>query len=178
MSWQIFFELETKEQKSQCFAFLHKKILYNFSKKKMSPETAEDLTQDVCVKVMQNIEKILSKCQNVDHFKNYIYKLAKNILLDYIDKEKKHLNSEVLEEISIETPDGIILEKELRQILYSCMGKVNENWCDILIWKEVDGKSANEILLLSGVSERTQRLWRAKTKEQLKTCIESNLQNE
>lgn len=178
MSWEIFFELETETKKSQCFAFLHKKIVHNFYNKKIAREDAEDLAQDVCVRVMQNLDGILDKCENVLHLKNYIYKLAKNILFDHIQKQKKSLSSIAVEEICVETPEGVILEKELNYILYGCMEKINENWCEILIWKDVQGKTANEILLLSGVSERTQRLWRSKAKDQLKTCIENKLQNE
>ncbi|BBM83959.1 RNA polymerase sigma factor [Candidatus Uabimicrobium amorphum] len=178
MSWEIFFELETAAKKSQCFTFLHKKIVHNFYNKKIAREDAEDLAQDVCVRVMQNLENILNKCQSVHHLKNYIYKLAKNILFDHLQKQKRSIKAAEIEEVYVETPEGVILEKELNYILYGCMEKINENWCEVLIWKDVEGKSANEILLLSGVSERTQRLWRAKAKDQLKTCIENKLQNE
>ena len=178
MSWQTFFEIEDETAKERCLTFLHQKIMHNFCNKKLTREDAEDLAQDVCVKVMQNIDKILCKCQNAMHLKNYVYKLAKNTLLDYIHKQKRCANSNEIEETHVETPDGIVLKQELYHILYGCMEHINENWCEVLMWKDVDGKSANEILLISGISERTQRLWRAKAKEQLKTCIENKLRND
>jgi RNA polymerase sigma-70 factor (ECF subfamily) len=59
---------------------------------------AEDLTQDVFVKIIRNIDKF--DIHGKAKFSTYTVTIAKNSFIDYLRKEKKYLLSQSFEDIS------------------------------------------------------------------------------
>ena len=61
------------------------KLIYNFVYKNVGNEaSAEDITQEVFLKVFNNIKKI----KNQSSFRSWIFNIAKNTSLDYLKKKK------------------------------------------------------------------------------------------
>ncbi len=74
------------------FKKIYRYILLSINDK----QTAESITVDVFF----NIYKYLSKIKiNSKNFKPWIYKIARNLTIDYFRKEKKHNRNQSLEEI-------------------------------------------------------------------------------
>jgi RNA polymerase sigma-70 factor (ECF subfamily) len=87
--------------------------IYNFSVRFVGIENANDITQDVFLKVWKNIKKFNSDKAS---FKTWIFRIARNTITDYLRKKKSihfsSLNTE--EEIYGENiPDESMLQDEV-----------------------------------------------------------------
>jgi len=87
------------------------KFLFKISE---NEQLAEDLTQEVFIKVIRNIEKfdVYGKAK----FSTYVIKMSKNIYIDYLRKEKKFfqlgpIKENFLDEVSIPSFEESLLDK-------------------------------------------------------------------
>ena len=77
---------------------------------------AEDLTQDVFVKIIRNIDKF--DVHGKAKFSTYAVTIAKNSFIDYLRKEKKFLLSQSLDNISTVEPFAFGFEESLLDRVY------------------------------------------------------------
>jgi RNA polymerase sigma-70 factor (ECF subfamily) len=134
----------------------HSKMVYNISLQYLQNiEEAEDVTQEVFVKVYQNLEKF--NATNAT-FKTWIYRIAINQNLDVLKtkKAKKRLGfitsifykdtNEPLTELVHFNHPGVALEnKELMEKLFSTINDLSENQRTVIILLKIEGLSQKEV---------------------------------
>ncbi|MBS4201982.1 sigma-70 family RNA polymerase sigma factor [Bacillus sp. FJAT-49732] len=116
-------------------------------------ELAEDLVQEVYVKVYKNYETFEGKSRE----KTWLYAIARNVAIDYIRKQKG-INETHLSEIDAyqlkdtsPIPEEIVLRKDEVQQIYSCKMKPNQKV--ILDLRFIRGLSISETASTLGWSE-------------------------
>jgi RNA polymerase sigma-70 factor (ECF subfamily) len=146
-------------------------------------QESQDLTQDVGVKVIRNIK-------NYEHtyaFYTWLYRITVNCCIDFLRKKRRHApeisltpNSDddapdQMREHNIrdETfmPDKTLLNLELSNVMNQAIGQLSEKLRAIIVLKEVDGFSYEEISDILDCSRGTvkSRLFRAR--ERLKELL-------
>ncbi len=127
---------------------------------------AEDLTQDILVKIMLNLSSFSGRSK----LSTWIYSITYNFCIDAIRKRKKRNETE-LEEKMEETPeDNEIEDKKLLEIkleqLKRIMDTLNEGDKSVLMMKYMDNMSIVEIAEIIDKSESAvkMQLKRAKHK--------------
>lgn len=124
-------------------------------------EDAEEITQDVFVKVYRSMEKFREEAQTG----TWIYKIALNTCLDYHRAKKRkrrwgifsslfELDGEILPEQSINHP-GLLLEgKEELARIYRHIQALPEKQKSALLLSKMEGKSQKEIARILNTSPK------------------------
>ena len=149
--------------------------LRNYIMRKVSDEqTANDIVQDIFEKVIKNIQKL----ENVENLQEYLYKMARNAVVDSFRSRKL-----IFEEIDANKVDSSIIveevtdSKSLNGIISKCcikpfIQKLPEKYRDALVASEINNVSQKELaeqlnISYSGAKSRVQR-----GREKLKTLLQ------
>ena len=142
-----------------------------------------DLTQEVFLKVFRKIKNY----EPTYSFYTWLYRITVNCCIDFLRRKKRHIqgvslssipgddSNEIGKERDIpdETfvPDTYLINKELDEVLKTAIGELSEKLRAIIILKEIEGFSYEEIADVLGCSRGTvkSRLFRAR--EQLKELL-------
>ena len=117
-------------------------------------EEAEDLAQDVFVKLWQNRSAIIY----VENLNAYLYRMAKNLLYDYIEKSQKLSFSQVATTSDIpamETLEELIFANELNQLIELTIEKMPAQRKTIFMMSRKEGINNEEIAQCLNISKRT-----------------------
>ncbi len=140
--------LKLKSGDSDAFAFFYDQYvsrIYRFVLIKVADrQLAEDLTQDIFLKVWQH----LVDKKNVRSFQAFIFRIARNTVFDYYrQSQKQELPLEYLEE-SISVSDGIILKidqsLEAAQLI-KAIRQLKPEYQEVLILRYVEEMSIDDI---------------------------------
>jgi RNA polymerase sigma-70 factor (ECF subfamily) len=132
------------------------------------PATAEDILQDVFVKIQQR----LGQLQDPAKLQSWIYLIARNAVVDHYRTRKE--TSEVPESLPAEPaekdPEIEGLKASFRRMIYS----LPEPYRDALVLTELEGLTQKELaerlgISVSGAKSRVQRA-REQSKEKLHEC--------
>jgi RNA polymerase sigma-70 factor, ECF subfamily len=142
-------------------------------------EEAEDVTQEVFVKVYNN----LSKFEQQASFSSWLYRIATNCALDAIDKIKRRpTNSEsaLLDSLSTAGPEESVIRAELRDCINKVLKKLGHEQAHVLILRDFEDLSYDEIAeaLTASLSAVKMRIHRARLAFQevfSKMCGAANL---
>ena len=136
-----------------------KTVLYQYSNEK---EIIEDLTQEVYIKVVKNIEKYESK-----NFRSYLYQITKTTGIDYVRKEKNLLNID---------PD-YIPDKASNPYLNFVLSHLDKDLREIFIMKVLLGYTTKKISQILNSTPKIINNSYYKAKEILKKELEG-IENE
>lgn len=114
--------------------------------------TAEEICQDVFLKVYLNITKFEGRAS----FKTWIYRIAKNTYLDYINAKTTKIlrRAEPLTVSFTDTspgPEEVTVNQELRQTILKTINLLPEKYRNLLILRDVQHLSYNEISQVTGL---------------------------
>jgi RNA polymerase sigma-70 factor (ECF subfamily) len=120
---------------------------------------AEEIMQEVFLTVIAKINSLT----NDAYFSTWLYRVATNASYGFLRKEKKYTEQTTLEEIDQETsqdyeydwstlPDDILLSEESRTILQGSIDSLPEAMKTVVIMKDVEGFSNEEIAQSLGIS--------------------------
>ena len=127
-----------------------------------SASDAEDITQEVFVRVWKNIKKF----DRSKSFKTWIFSIAKNASIDFLRKKKtlpfssfsegegKNTIIENLVDSAFSLPE-FLEQKDLAKMLFSAIEKLPKKYQEILSLRYNSDLSFNEISLFSGESINT-----------------------
>ncbi|MCL2575201.1 MAG: sigma-70 family RNA polymerase sigma factor [Defluviitaleaceae bacterium] len=154
----------------------YQKLIYNLSRRIMgNDEDAQDITQEVAIKVYRN----LHKCKGEDFVAAWISKITHNTCMDALRKRKGKFTSslddtvgfddgEVQVQIEDEAigPEALLLQKELNAQIETALLKLSTEYRTIVILRDVNGYSYEEIAEITGLPEGTvkSRLFRGRSK--------------
>lgn len=162
-------------QAFEIFIARYEKLIYNAAYRMLpNPFDAEDISQDVLIKVY----KSLYKCKSPEAFKPWLFKIIHNTCIDEIRKRKNKQTVSI--DKSFETEDGAIenqmasddrtpeseyLKNETAKEVQEAISKLSENFKILIIMRDLNGLSYEEIALSLGISLGTvkSRLSRART---------------
>lgn len=146
---------------------LYNPLLGYVKKRVRNQEDAEDLTQDVFLKLSK------SNSNGVDNLKSWVYTIAKNTITDYY--RKKQLQTNTIEDDTVFDNDtdndaGIALGK----CVYSFVNQLPEEYRELMILseiKEIPQKEIAEQLNINYVTVRSKiQRGRKKLKELFEGC--------
>jgi RNA polymerase sigma-70 factor (ECF subfamily) len=131
-------------------------------------DDAEDIAQEAFVKAYLQLNKYNSE---KSRFSTWLYKIATNLALDYLRKQKRKMNVddvEVLAEATMPT----YLEDEMRQTMRDAVKSlVPPEYRRVIEAYYWDGKSYQEIADAEGIPLNTTRTWIRRAKQQLKEKV-------
>jgi RNA polymerase sigma-70 factor (ECF subfamily) len=112
--------------------------IYNFVRRFVGENEADDITQDVFIKVWKNLKKFNSKKSS---FKTWIFTIARNTTIDFMRKKKivlfSNLDNEenIFEETikdEVALPDEILQKLQDVELLNSLLEKLPEQYKTVL----------------------------------------------
>jgi RNA polymerase sigma-70 factor (ECF subfamily) len=149
-NWQVFIQARgSQESRGRLFnaiwTYYQKRLLYFICN--MTRGNAEDLFQEVMLKVYQNLEKY----NPIYSFNTWIYTIARNHCLNYLHKGGLPAWSGIMaaEEGPVErdcdTPEDRALYKELHQTIGAALDKLNDDNRQIAFLRFFEGMKDGDI---------------------------------
>ncbi len=140
--------------------------LYLFSMCKMK-ETAEDLMQETFLKA------ILAMPDDVRNMRSWLYRVARNLCLNHMKKEKNIMPSEYLKDLSVNNDmlDRLIFEEQQRK-LYKAMNQLSGSKREVLTLQYFARLSQKEIASVLQMTPENVRVLAFRAKNDLKKYME------
>ena len=143
----------------------NEKRIYNLCRRMVGDqEDAAELTQEAFLNAWRGLPGFQAECA----FSTWLYRLASNVCLDFLRREKrrKSLSLTVVsldqeEAVELEIPDqryapeGELERLEQRQAIRDGLARLSEEHRQVLVLRELSGLSYREIAQLLGVEEGT-----------------------
>lgn len=134
-------------------------------------EQAKELVQEIYIRAWGYVVK----GSDIPHMKALLYKIANNIVIDYV-KKKKSLSLEALAESGY-TP-SIDHEQDLKneitvQGILKVMDQLPKKYKDVIVFKYVDGFSVKEIAKMVAQKENVVSIWLHRGLKQLRQLLEN-----
>jgi len=157
-----------KRYKTKIFAYIRR--ISNFSE-----EEAEDVLQNIFIKVYQNINDFDSDLK----FSSWIYRIAHNEVIDNFRKNKARPQTssfEIDDDRIMILADEFNIEKEIdrgktKEVIGDAMNKLDIKFKDILVLKFFEEKDYNEISDIIKKPKGTVASRISKAKEELKKAL-------
>ncbi|MCL2854690.1 MAG: sigma-70 family RNA polymerase sigma factor [Defluviitaleaceae bacterium] len=166
-----------KAQKGNMAAFeeiltAYEKFIYNFARRLMgNTEDAEDITQEVAIKIYRN----LHNCRGEGLLRAWIARITHNACMDALRRKKgKYQDSlEMAEELSglelvddTESPEETLVRKELGQYLEGALMQLPPSYRALITLRDMDGYSYEEVaeILSLPIGTVKSRLFRGRAK--------------
>ncbi|NVJ48458.1 MAG: RNA polymerase sigma-70 factor [Cytophagia bacterium] len=135
---------------------LYFKVLVLFATKfSLDKETAEDLVQDVFVKLYEQKERL----QFHSSLKAFLYQSVRNRCIDMIrsskTREKHHMEIKAGAELEGLNSEDLMLQSELEEKIYHSIGQLPEQCQIIFKMNRFEGKMNQEIAEELNISKRT-----------------------
>lgn len=159
--------------------------VYNISLKMLKNEhDAFDASQDALLKAYKYIHNFKGNSS----FSTWLYKIAVNTCLDYINKNKKNklnisLDETILakdNEIPIQFEDkkqdvvGKVLESERQKVLYEALDKLSTIQKELIILRDIEGFSYEEIAKITDLNLGTVKSKISRARLKLKEILIKN----
>ena len=164
--------LQQKENQIIEFTILfnkYKKRIYNYALKMLNDKMrADDIVQDVFIKLFENLNNIHNK-QSIQF---WLFKTARNEMMAFLrnTKNKKFITEVVdIDTYEIENKTSLADElenTELKKLILNELEVMNEDFSEVFILKEYSGLSYKEIASLLDIDEDLvkSRLYKARQK--------------
>ena len=158
---------------SKLFHAYYDIILHSIMKIIKNHTDAEDLTMVTFEKAFSNLDKYVSTFG----FGTWLSTVGKNTALDFLNSKKRKPNDfvdifdSVIQMSHSETPEEQYIHKEIGRSLDKAIGKLQNNYQDIIHWRYYEDLNFNEIRLKYGVKEEIARSYMFRAKKQLRNIV-------
>lgn len=116
-------------------------------------EDSEDITSDVFLKVLKGIKQFIPTQVS---FKAWLFKIARNTVIDYYRKtskiKKTVLNEDLIDSGMIDTND-VEIDRFTQQLIKNAIAGLSSDQKDVVVLRFYAGLKINEIATLLGKSE-------------------------
>lgn len=129
---------------------------------------AQDLTSGTFFKAYLSLD------DDVTYFKYWIFRVCKNLYLDFLRKDREYASKNILEYTlsSKETPLDKIIETEEKKHLYNLIIGLGESYREVLILYYYCGFSLKEISSSKDITEGAAKTLLFRARRKLKTQLE------
>ncbi|MGN6492590.1 MAG: RNA polymerase sigma factor [Agriterribacter sp.] len=137
--------------------------VYRFILKNLrNEEDARDVVQSAFEKLWRNKEDVIH-----EKSKSYLFTVAYNQMIDHIRKRKRvTLKEEFREEVLVDAP-----RQSLKKILEQALDRLNETQRSLVMLKDYEGYSYDEIGIITGLSESQVKVYLHRARLQLKEYL-------
>ena len=133
-------------------------------------EDARDIVQGAFEKLWINREQVEEKS-----VKSYLFTIAYNLMIDHLRKNKRtELKDNFREEAKVERSHG----RELKQILNDALEQLPAKWKSLVLLKDYEGYSYEEIGRITGLNSSQVRVYLHRARLQLReylVSVENNI---
>jgi RNA polymerase sigma-70 factor, ECF subfamily len=116
---------------------------------------AEDIVQDVFVKLWQNIDEL----KHIEDLKGYLFKAVKNSSLNYIRhlnvKQKFDANSEATHSVFEKSVEDCKIDEETNNKIHQAVSKLPDHWREAFVLSKYENLKYHEIARKMNISEKT-----------------------
>ena len=130
-------------------------------------ESGKDVVQEVFEKIWKNKSKI-----RVNEARNYLFKATYNTCMDHIRKTKT-ARAYVNQQPNIQHDNTMGLRFELQDYLSQALNKLSEVQRSLILLRDYEGYSYQEIGKLTGLSESQVKVYIFRGRKTLKSIIQS-----
>ena len=159
----------------------HEKLVYNACFRIMGDqEDAKDASQEVFIKLYKNIDK----CNNLNTFKAWLYRIIHNCCIDLIRKKKgkKTLSIDKM----LDTPEGEMeqqikstelspeeeyLQKEAASNIQRAITKLSDDYRTLVVLRDIQGLSYEEISAALDIPMGTVKSRISRSRQKLKSLL-------
>jgi RNA polymerase sigma-70 factor (ECF subfamily) len=150
----------TQVKVEQIWQNFYKELQFYIYKRVNSPADAEDLMQDIFIKIQKNLPNLKEEAA----LKSWLYRLTRNTIIDYYRTRKSP--QELTDEIAATLPDKPCKNDGDINNLSKCLGGVlsdiPEKYREAIKYTQIEGHSQKELakklnISLSGAKSRVQR---------------------
>lgn len=134
-------------------------------------EDARDIVQGAFEKLWINREQV-----SPDSAKSYLFTIAYNLMIDHIRKNKR---TELKEQFKEESKIGYYKGRELQQILHEALYKLPEKFRSLVLLKDYEGYSYEEIGKITGLNSSQVKVYLHRARLQLReylVSVEKNIE--
>jgi RNA polymerase sigma-70 factor, ECF subfamily len=146
----------------------HQRGLFNFALRQVQvPSTAEDIVQEVFVRVVQSIDSFKEEAR----FSTWAYTIARNLCIDHLRKKAHRRHASLDASSSGEEGEGstlgervpasgagadrVAIGKQLQTHIKAAVDKLPEDQREVFLMRQVGDLAFKEIAEIVGVSENT-----------------------
>jgi RNA polymerase sigma-70 factor (ECF subfamily) len=137
-------------------------------------DAAKDSTLDIFEQLLTKLRK-----HEVEHFKPWLYQLAKNHCLMLLRSEKKWLkvasDTDLMQNENIVHLNGELEKEENLEQLEKCMAELNQEQRQVVSLFYLEQKSYKEIVEVTGMDWNLVRSYVQNGRRNLKICMEKHL---
>lgn len=153
----------TEREYNQCVNQYADNVYRFIMKNLRHEEDARDVVQSAFEKMWRNRENV-----DTEKSKSYLFTIAYNQMIDHIRKVKRiKLKEDFAEESRItEQP-----QSQLKKILEEALGRLNETQRSLVMLKDYEGYSYEEIGQITGLSESQVKVYLHRARIQLKNFL-------
>ena len=145
----------------------YSELLGYIKSKVKSSEDAEDILQNVFIKISSNLDNLAEEVK----LKNWIYTISRNAIIDYYrinaNKKKVAVNEEISDDI-LEPEEDPDPTKGLDQCMSSMIGLLPDEYRDIIIESEIKGVKQKDLADKYGIAYPSMRSKVQRGRERLK----------
>jgi RNA polymerase sigma-70 factor (ECF subfamily) len=150
----------------------HQRPLYNFALRQVrSPGAAEDIVQDVFVRIVQNVETFKEEAR----FSTWAYTIARNLCIDHLRKRvhRRHASLDAPERVAGSSPavDRVAIGQQLQGHIAAAVEALPEDQREVFLLRQVGDLAFKEIAEIVGVSENTVKSRMRYALERLQTAL-------
>jgi len=158
--------MESKLDKEQLYKKFHDKVVRYFSYNLNDDNKAEDLAEDVFVKVFEKYDSFDSSKSSIS---TWIYTICHNFLVDYYRTNEQHI--EYIDEIYSENCEEDLAKEEELERLASSIEKLSKKERMIIVEHYYNNVSLKEIAVNMGISYVYAKVLHAKALSKLKEIL-------
>ena len=159
----------------QAFGLLYSRYLdeiYRFVYFKVGSRlTAEDITEETFLKTWESLPKIYKKGTKIDNLRAWLYRTAKNLVIDHYRKKKPAYNIEHTRPSKEPLPEDLVLEEEISQNLLHSIQKLEPDHQEIIILRLINDLSHRETAEIMNISEGNSRVLLFRALKKLKEIL-------
>lgn len=170
---------QAKSGDTQAFGILYERYVTNIYRficaQLPDSNDAEDLTAEIFLKAWSAISRYRERGYP---FSAFLFKIARNVLIDFRRKNLKEVkrSQELIDSIkdrNIQISDEIV-SRQTHQNLWNFLGELRENYRSVLVFRFINGLTTREISRIMGRSEGNIRVMQHRALSDLRKKMDLN----
>lgn len=144
----------------------HNSLFLFIQKRVPEKATAEDILQDVFVKIVKNIDTLSDSTK----IRSWIYQITRNTIIDHYRSSKRYQELSLISDVPIES-DGDISENEISCSILPIINDLPDKYKSALLLSEIKGLPQKEIARKLNISYSNTKIRVQRGRKMLKKLL-------